>query len=200
MPLKTGSSSKAISYNISELINTGRKSSQAIAIALKKAGKFKSKVKFKKAKTKKVRKYPKLTSLGIFFLLFSVPSFAQCSPTGPLSINPNLISANLPEFNRTLESGEVAIPEYEIAYFEAGASSPFMVGARIPKSGWTLQSGTFYRANLAAFPTQFPIGQRKYISLRAIGHTSIGNSPYSDCSNPLVLETSPVVPGRPTVQ
>jgi len=37
MPLKTGKSKKAIDYNIGELIGTGRKPSQAVAIALEKA-------------------------------------------------------------------------------------------------------------------------------------------------------------------
>lgn len=43
MPLKKGSSKKAVSENISELMNTGRPKKQAIAIAMKEAGKTKKK-------------------------------------------------------------------------------------------------------------------------------------------------------------
>jgi hypothetical protein len=41
MPLKKGSSRKAISSNISELRRSGRPRKQAVAIAMKKAGKSK---------------------------------------------------------------------------------------------------------------------------------------------------------------
>lgn len=39
MPLKEGSSRKVISSNIAELMQSGRKRDQAVAIALSKAGK-----------------------------------------------------------------------------------------------------------------------------------------------------------------
>lgn len=41
MPLKPGSDKKAVSYNIQELMRSGRKQDQAIAIALHKARKAK---------------------------------------------------------------------------------------------------------------------------------------------------------------
>ena len=41
MPLKSGSSQKSISYNIHELIASGRSHDQAVAIAMSKAGKSK---------------------------------------------------------------------------------------------------------------------------------------------------------------
>jgi len=41
MPLKKGSSKKVISANIQELRHSGKKQSQAVAIAMKKAGKRK---------------------------------------------------------------------------------------------------------------------------------------------------------------
>lgn len=51
MPLKTGRSNEVISENISELVNSGYKRRQAIAIALDKAGKsLKDKKKSKKKK------------------------------------------------------------------------------------------------------------------------------------------------------
>jgi len=47
MPLKKGSSKKTISYNIAELIRSGRPKKQAVAIAYKQAGKSKPKKKRK---------------------------------------------------------------------------------------------------------------------------------------------------------
>lgn len=48
MPLKRGSSSKVISYNIRKEMKAGKPQKQAIAIALSKAGKSKPKPKRKK--------------------------------------------------------------------------------------------------------------------------------------------------------
>jgi hypothetical protein len=45
MPLVKGSSNKAVSSNIKELMNTGRPQKQAVAIAMKTAGKSKVGVK-----------------------------------------------------------------------------------------------------------------------------------------------------------
>ena len=43
MPLKTGASDKVVGQNISELMHSGRPQKQAIAIAMSKAGRSKSK-------------------------------------------------------------------------------------------------------------------------------------------------------------
>lgn len=43
MPMREGKSQAAISYNIAELMKSGRKQDQAIAIAMHKAGKGKRK-------------------------------------------------------------------------------------------------------------------------------------------------------------
>lgn len=49
MPLKKGSSKKVVSANIRELMHTGRPQKQAVAIAMKTAGKLKAR------KTRKVK-------------------------------------------------------------------------------------------------------------------------------------------------
>ena len=43
MPLRKGKSQKAVSYNISELIKSGRPHTVAVAIAMRKAGKARKK-------------------------------------------------------------------------------------------------------------------------------------------------------------
>ena len=45
MPLKSGKNDKVVSKNISELMHSGYKQSQAVAIAMSKAGKSKKKKK-----------------------------------------------------------------------------------------------------------------------------------------------------------
>ena len=50
MPLKEGSSKETVSSNISELVHSGYKQKQAVAIALDKARKARSKIKRKKTR------------------------------------------------------------------------------------------------------------------------------------------------------
>lgn len=56
MPLKKGKSKKAISYNIKELMHSGKPQKQAIAIAMSEAGMSKKKKSKKKASSKRKRK------------------------------------------------------------------------------------------------------------------------------------------------
>lgn len=53
MPLKKGTSQKAISYNIAELIHSGRPKDQAIAIALDTARKSGAKIQKRSSKKRK---------------------------------------------------------------------------------------------------------------------------------------------------
>lgn len=55
MPLKKGSSKKVVSANIRELMGTGRPQKQAVAIAMRSAGKAKPKA--KPAAHKKGKRY-----------------------------------------------------------------------------------------------------------------------------------------------
>jgi len=48
MPLRKGKSRKVVSYNIRELMRSGRKQKQAVAISLKKAGKSRKRKKGKR--------------------------------------------------------------------------------------------------------------------------------------------------------
>jgi tRNA(Ser,Leu) C12 N-acetylase TAN1 len=57
VPLKPGKSKSSIAYNIKELIRSGRPKNQAIAIAMKKAGKSKRYNMIHKAMVKRVKKH-----------------------------------------------------------------------------------------------------------------------------------------------
>lgn len=61
MPLFKGSSDSVVSQNIKELMNSGRKQSQAVAIALQKAGKGKN---AKSASKKVVKSNPMAIKAG----------------------------------------------------------------------------------------------------------------------------------------
>jgi hypothetical protein len=56
MPLEQGKSKKIISSNISELVHSGRKQSQAVAIALSEARKSGAKIPLRKKAESKRRK------------------------------------------------------------------------------------------------------------------------------------------------
>ena len=59
MPLLSGSSGRAVSVNISELVHSGRPQKQAVAIAMSKAGKSKKQKNFSKEHISMARKMMK---------------------------------------------------------------------------------------------------------------------------------------------
>lgn len=60
MPLKKGKSKKVVSYNIRELMHSGRPQKQAVAIAMKEAGKARKPHGGHKTKMHHPRKHPNM--------------------------------------------------------------------------------------------------------------------------------------------
>lgn len=121
MPLLSGE--KNIGRNISELVATGRPRKQAIAIALKKAGKA------RKARRAGRAKLPKLTAIGAGILLMLSVANAQ-------TVNPRTFA-----FDHDLESRN-ATTVYKLGYFAPNANAPTFV-VDVPKAQTSPEGESF---------------------------------------------------------
>lgn len=195
MPLLPGV--KNIGRNIKELISTGRPRKQAIAIAMKKAGKAKLPVKpmkVKKFKTKKIstriKKRLRLPALGSLILLFSFSlAHAQtpCESASTLAVNPTKVAANLPDHEtRLLDNSGFLVSGYLIEFFLEGASLP-VTSVNINRNAFTQIQDSCYQTQLPSVP--LAPNMRYVATMKAL--SSVGDSPRSDNSNPFGFQAPP---------